>query len=121
MKRAVIDAMLMSGLFCFYATAVRATEGVAVSPSDQRIQYKGRIEHPEFIRRFGKEKPSARFIIRSYIPFIQKIRVQFPEAYILCVLGNMDVCRPESPWPGYIQRAASSMKDLKVYTHIFPY
>jgi hypothetical protein len=78
-------------------------------------------EHPEFIRRFGGKKPGDSLIISSYTLFIQKIRKEYPNAYILCVLGNMDACKAGSPWPHYIEAAAASLKDPKVYTHIFDY
>ncbi len=76
--------------------------------------------HPEFIHRFGRKRPSADFVIRSYAGFIQKIRAEYPDAHIICVLGDMDASRQGSPWPQYIA-AAASLKDSKVYTHIFPY
>jgi len=33
----------------------------------------------------------------------------------------MDAVKPESPWPGYIEKAVASLNDKKIYTHFFPY
>ena len=76
---------------------------------------------PEFKSRFGKIPPTEDFIIGSYRKFVQRIRNHYPEAHIICVLGNMDAVKPGSPWPGYIEKAVASLHDKKVYTHFFPY
>ncbi len=65
--------------------------------------------------------PAERQIVRSYQAFIQKIRSHYPKAYIICVLGNMNITQAGSPWPGYVSRAVADMNDKKVLTHFFPY
>ena len=78
-------------------------------------------DHPQFKRRFGNRAPTEDFIIASYRQFVQGIRNHYPEAHIICVLGNMDAVQPGSPWPGYIEKAVASLRDKKIYTHFFPY
>ncbi|OJU25940.1 MAG: hypothetical protein BGN92_10905 [Sphingobacteriales bacterium 41-5] len=74
-----------------------------------------------FKRRFGNRMPAEQQIVRSYQAFIQKIRSHYPKAYIICVLGNMNITQAGSPWPGYVNRAVADMNDRKVLTHFFPY
>jgi len=81
----------------------------------------GLPEHPQFKRRFGKNPPTEDAIVSSYKKFIQNLRSHYPGAHIICVLGNMDAVKPGSPWPGYIAKAVTSLRDKKVYTHFFPY
>ena len=78
-------------------------------------------DHPQFKSRFGDKAPTEDFIIASYRKFVQSIRSHYPEAHIICVLGNMDAVKPGSPCPGYIEKAVASLGDKKVYTHFFPY
>lgn len=77
-------------------------------------------EHEQFIARFGTEKPDEAFIVNSYAQFIQSIRKAYPEADIICTLGNMDATKSGSPWPGYVEAAVASVDDQKLYTHFFP-
>ncbi|MEO8111377.1 MAG: SGNH/GDSL hydrolase family protein [Ginsengibacter sp.] len=78
-------------------------------------------DDPQFRRRFGKNRPTEDFIIKSYSNFVQQIRSHYPKAYIICVLGNMDAVKPGSPWLGYIKKAVDSLHDRKIYTHFFRY
>ncbi|MEO5909954.1 MAG: SGNH/GDSL hydrolase family protein [Pelobium sp.] len=78
-------------------------------------------EHPEFKHRFGTEKPSQEFIIKSYQEFVQNIRNKYPKAQIICMLGNMDITQKDSPWPGYVRKAVDQLKDSKIYTLVVPY
>ena len=78
-------------------------------------------EHPEFIKRFGDEKPDEAFIISAYQEFIAGLRAHYPAANIICTLGSMDATKDGSLWPGYIQKAVVSLKDENVYTHFMPY
>jgi hypothetical protein len=80
-----------------------------------------RPEHEQFKARFGTIKPSDDFIIKSYRDFVSSIRSKYPKAHIICALGNMDATREGSQWPGYIQKAVTSLKDKKMYTVFFPY
>jgi hypothetical protein len=33
----------------------------------------------------------------------------------------MDATQEGSPWPGYIEKAVSELKDKRIYTHFIPY
>ena len=73
----------------------------------------------QFKYRFGTKAPDKDFIIKSYKDFVASIRNKYPEAYIICTLGNMDATKEGSPWPGYVQKAVDQLKDSKIYTHFF--
>jgi hypothetical protein len=75
----------------------------------------------QFKARFGTTKPSPERIVWAYRDFLRSIRAKYPEAEILCALGNMDATERGSAWPGYITRAVASLGDKHVYTHFFPY
>lgn len=77
--------------------------------------------HPEFMRVFGTEPPSEEFIITAYQNFVKAIRQHYPQAHIICALGNMDITREGSAWPGYVQKAVNGLQDDKIYTHFMPY
>lgn len=77
--------------------------------------------HEEFKHRFGKTAPSEQFIIDSYKNFVQTVRNKYPNASIICALGNMDATRKGSTWPGYIEKAVAAINDPKIYTHFFEY
>lgn len=78
-------------------------------------------ENEQFKARFGTQKPEEDFIINAYLQFVQSIRKEYPEAHIICALGNMDATRTGSPWPGYVKAAVAKMDDPKTYTLFFPY
>lgn len=78
-------------------------------------------EHPEFKHRFGTTKPTEDFIIQSYQNFVKTIRSKYPKAQIICMLGNMDITRKNSPWPNYVQKAVSGLNDSKIYTLFVPF
>jgi hypothetical protein len=75
----------------------------------------------QFKARFGTTKPSPERIVWAYRDFLRSIRAKFPDAEILCALGNMDATERGSVWPGYITQAVASLGDAHVYTHFFPY
>ncbi len=75
---------------------------------------------PEFISRFGDQKPSEEFIIQEYHNFLNKIRAVYPDASIICSLGSMDATREGSLWPGYIRTAIKQSNDPGIYTCFFP-
>lgn len=77
--------------------------------------------HEEFKRKFGTQKPKEDFIIKSYETFVKSIRIKYPKASIICVLGNMDATKEGSKWPNYIVKAAKNLKDKKIYSHFFTY
>ena len=77
--------------------------------------------HEQFKKRFGTKTPDENYIINAYKKFVQTIRKKYPKAQIICMLGNMDITKKGSPWPGYVQKAVSQLKDKKVYTFFVPY
>jgi hypothetical protein len=83
-------------------------------------------DHDQFKKCFPDgNAPTSEFIIQSYINFVNKIRTQYPNAHIICALGNMDATSPGKPWQGYIEaavkRIASQSGDRRIYTCFFPY
>lgn len=80
-----------------------------------------RPTYPEFISRFGDQKPTEEFIISEYNRFLGKIRTVYPDASIICALGSMDGTREGSKWPDYIEQAVEITADPDVYTCFFPY
>lgn len=77
--------------------------------------------HPEFKHRFGETKPSEEFIIQSYQNFVKTIRVKYPKAQIICMMGNMDITKKDSLWPNYVEKAIVGLKDSKIHTLIVPF
>lgn len=78
-------------------------------------------EHESFKSRFGSKAPDEAFIINAYLSFLKTIRTNYPNAQIICMLGNMDITRTGSPWPGYVEKAVSQMNDNRIYTFFMPY
>ncbi len=78
-------------------------------------------KHEQFISRFGTTKPNDEFIITAYQNFVSSIRNKYPNASIICALGNMDATKEGSKWPSYIQQAVEKINDKKIYTVAFPY
>ncbi|UXX79903.1 GDSL-type esterase/lipase family protein [Reichenbachiella carrageenanivorans] len=78
-------------------------------------------EHPEFKARFGEEKPRETQIVAAYQEFVLKIRAEYPEAHIVCLLGNMNVTQAGSPWPGYVAQAVALLGDDRIYAHAVPF
>ena len=37
------------------------------------------------------------------------------------MMGNMDITKEGSLWPGYMQKAVASLHDQKIFTFIAPY
>jgi hypothetical protein len=77
--------------------------------------------HAQFKARFGDSIPKPEFIIKAYQNFVKKVRVKYPAANIICMLGSMDATSPGSPYPGYIEKAVAPLNDKKIYTHFIPY
>jgi hypothetical protein len=77
--------------------------------------------YPEFKHRFGTQAPNEAFIINAYSNFVKPIREHYPKAQIICMLGNMDITRKGSPWPGYVEKAVASLKDPKIFTFFMPF
>jgi len=78
-------------------------------------------EHEQFKYRFGNEAPQEGVIVASYKHLVEKLRNKYPNAHIICALGNMDATKEGSPWPGYVQQAVEQLGDPKIYTHFFKY
>ncbi|WP_374950648.1 SGNH/GDSL hydrolase family protein [Mucilaginibacter sp.] len=79
------------------------------------------FEHEQFKKHFGNTPPTPEFIVKAYRDFISAIRSKYPDAKIICALGNMDATKTGSPWPGYIEKAVAQLKDKAIFTHFFPY
>jgi len=63
-------------------------------------------------------------IIAAYESFVSKIRTEYPDAHIFCALGNMDITRTSSKWPGLVETAVENLNtngDQKIYSIMFPY
>ena len=80
-----------------------------------------KIDHQQFISRFGNQKPTDEFLINAYASLISKIRNKYPKAQIICCLGNTDSTREGSKWPSLIEAAVLNLKDKKIATLFFPY
>ncbi len=78
-------------------------------------------DHEEFKHRFGNKAPEKSYIIEAYKNFVKTIRNKYPNANIICALGNMDATKIGSLWPGYIQQAVGEINDPKIYTHFFEF
>ncbi|WP_026464226.1 SGNH/GDSL hydrolase family protein [Adhaeribacter aquaticus] len=80
-----------------------------------------RPEHEQFKARFGSKGPEEETIVTAYYQFVKALREKYPQAHIICALGNMDATKEGAPWPGYITSAVARLNDKKMYTHFFPY
>ena len=78
-------------------------------------------EHEQFKFRFGTKEPDDSFIVAAYKNFVASIRGKYPNADIICALGNMDATCEGSPWPGYVQKAVDQLNDPKIHTLFFKY
>ncbi len=78
-------------------------------------------DFPEFKHRFGTTPPSEDFIINAYKDFVSSIRLEYPSAKIICMLGNMDITREGSPWSGYVQKAVDELGDKNIHTLFVPF
>lgn len=78
-------------------------------------------QNEQFKKRFGDKAPDESQIVAAYKSFVESIRAVYPKASIICMLGNMDITKKGSPWPGYVQKAVDEMHDKKVFTYFAPY
>ncbi len=78
-------------------------------------------DHEEFQHRFVDKAPDEVAIIKAYQLFVANIRKQYPQAQIICALGNMDATREGSLWPDYVTQAVSNLMDDRIYTHFVSY
>ena len=69
--------------------------------------------------------PNRQKIIASYMDFIARVRIKYPETQIVCTLGTMDAIAPGKPWPDYVRQAVTEFNkrygDQKVSDFIFSY
>jgi len=82
------------------------------------VNQKDRPEYKQFI---GENIPDEAFLIDAYQQFIAGLRNHYPNATIICALGNMDATKEDSKWPNYIEKAVENLNDQKIYTHFFPF
>lgn len=75
----------------------------------------------QFKKRFGSTPPDESQIVEAYKDFVQTVRSTYPKAPIICMLGNMDITKKGSPWPGYVQKAVDELHDKKIFTYFAPY
>ena len=78
-------------------------------------------DNEQFKKRFGSIPPNESQIVNAYKDFVQTIRTTYPNASIICMLGNMDITRTGSPWPGYVQKAVNELQDKKILTYFAPF
>ena len=78
-------------------------------------------ESEEFKSTFGTQKPDEDFLINAYSNFVKSIRGKYPKAKIICMLGNMDITRENSPWPGYVRQATANLDDPNIFTFFEPF
>jgi len=78
-------------------------------------------DHEEFKKKFGNTPPDEKFIVNSYKQFVSKIRNHYPDAKIICMLGNMDITKDGSPWPDYVRKAVQQLNDKNIFTLFVPY
>lgn len=75
----------------------------------------------QFKARFGTRPPTKEFLIKAYQNFVVSVRKKYPKASIICMLGNMDITKSGSPWPGYVKKAVALLHDKKIYSYFAPY
>jgi hypothetical protein len=75
----------------------------------------------QFKNKFGTKPPDDNYIISAYKTFAQTIRTKYPKAQIICMLGNMDITKKDSPWPEYVRKAVEQLQDKKIFTYFSPY
>lgn len=71
-----------------------------------------------------RHPPSGEQIIDAYLRFVRSVRARYQKALIICMLGNMDVTKKGSPWPGYVEAAVGRMQaagDHRVHALIVPF
>ncbi|MEO6894281.1 MAG: SGNH/GDSL hydrolase family protein [Ginsengibacter sp.] len=78
-------------------------------------------ENEQFKKRFGTTPPGEKQIVNAYKNFVQTIRSTYPKSRIICMLGNMDITKEGSPWPGYVEKAVKEINDPAIFTYFAPY
>tara|TARA_B100000809_G_scaffold193813_1_gene192880 strand:+ start:29863 stop:30945 length:1083 start_codon:yes stop_codon:yes gene_type:complete len=75
----------------------------------------------QFKKRFGTVAPTKEQLIINYVTFVKTIRSKYANAKIICMLGNMDITRQGSVWPGYVKEAVAEIDDVNIYSVFVPY
>lgn len=78
-------------------------------------------DRKEFKTNFGTKKPDKQYLITAYSEFVRSIRDHYPDAKLICLLGNMDITKENSPWPDYVREAIEMLNDSNIYSHFVPY
>lgn len=82
------------------------------------------IENPaseSFKKKFGDQPPDEKTVVHAYSSFISRLRGVYPDAYIICMLGNMAITANGSKWPALVKEACLMVNDAKLLTHFVPY
>ena len=82
------------------------------------------LQNDSWLLPMEKHPPSARQITDAYARFVQTLRTHYPNAAIICMLGNMDIARDGSPWPGYVKAAVLHLRtrgDQRLHVLLVPY
>lgn len=78
-------------------------------------------EREEFKANFGGQLPDDDYFINAYQQFVASIRKHYPEANIICMLGNMDITKEDSKWIDFVKTAVANLHDENMYTCIVPF
>lgn len=78
-------------------------------------------ERAEFKKYFGTKPPTDEYLVKAYQDFVMSLRDKYPASKIICMLGNMDITREGSKWPGLVQTAVDGLNDTLMYTHFVPF
>lgn len=72
---------------------------------------------------FPDGAPTDEYIVNAYKTFITTLRGRYPNANIICMLGNMSAVNPSqnNRWKNYISTAVDQLNDNKVYVNFFAY
>lgn len=76
---------------------------------------------PAYIEQFGKQKVKIDDVLEDYKAFITTLRSSYPNAHIVCMLGNMDITAKGSKWPKKMQEVISELNDDEISFVIAPY
>lgn len=78
-------------------------------------------DYPEFKQKFGNKPPTDEFLIAAYRNFVKSIREKYPQSTLICMLGNMDITKEGSKWPGIVEKAVLDLHDTAIFTHFAPF
>lgn len=78
-------------------------------------------DNDQYKRRFVEQTPSIEFVTARYQDFVRNIRGKYRNAHIICMLGNMDITKENSPWPKHVKEVVEALDDPRMYTLVAPY